>query len=178
MTIPNSIAALGPIGQLAFLPSDFDAAVRYWTEVMGVGPFYLLPNVSLGDMRYKGQPTGAVFSIAIAYWGDVQIELVRPENDEPGIYTGEYAVRDRLHHVCIFVDSIADARAAVARAGGEILVEGKVGEDGAVIYVDPGAGPGHVVEILQNMSGAGGLFQMIKDAAKDWDGTEPLRTLG
>ncbi len=49
---------------------------------------------------------------------------------------------------------------------------------GAVIYVDPGAGPGHVIELLQNMSGADAIFQMIKDAGKDWDGSDPLRVLG
>ncbi|WP_226016357.1 VOC family protein [Novosphingobium sp. FKTRR1] len=177
MTV-KAIKDLGPIGQLAFLPQDFDAAVTYWTQTMGVGPFYLMENVALGDARYKGVPTGAIFSIAIAYWGDVQIELIRPENREPSIYTGEYAVTDQLHHVCIFVDSIAEARAAVAAVGAEILVEGTVGADGAVIYVDAGAGPGGVIELLQNMTGADAIFQMIKDAAKDWDGTEPLRKLG
>ncbi|NLR70397.1 VOC family protein [Novosphingobium sp. ERN07] len=172
------ITELGPVGQLAYLPSDFDAAVRYWTETMGVGPFYLMENVALGDCKYKGVPTAAVFSIAIAYWGDVQIELIRAENAEPSIYTGEYAVKDRLHHICIFVDSIAEARAACAEAGAEILVEGTVGADGEVIYVDAGQGPGHVIELLQNMTGADAIFQMIKDAGKDWDGSEPLRKLG
>ncbi|QOV95689.1 VOC family protein [Novosphingobium sp. ES2-1] len=174
----RAITRLGPVGQLAYLPQDFDAAVKYWTETMGVGPFYLMENVALGDAKYKGVPTGAVFSIAIAYWGDVQIELIRPENSEPSIYTGEYAVTDSLHHICIFVDSIEEARAACAEAGAEILVEGKVGADGEVIYVDPGKGPGHVIELLQNMTGADAIFQMIKDAAKDWDGSEPLRKLG
>lgn len=174
----RAITRLGPVGQLAYLPQDFDAAVKYWTETMGVGPFYLMENVALGDAKYKGVPTGAVFSIAIAYWGDVQIELIRPENSEPSIYTGEYAVTDSLHHICIFVDSIAEARAACAQAGATILVEGKVGEDGEVIYVDAGQGPGHVIELLQNMTGADAIFQMIKDAAKDWDGSEPLRKLG
>ena len=174
----RAIAKLGPVGQLAYLPQDFDAAVKYWTETMGVGPFYLMENVALGDAKYKGVPTGAVFSIAIAYWGDVQIELIRPENSEPSIYTGEYAVTDSLHHICIFVDSIEEARAACAEAGAEILVEGKVGADGEVIYVDPGKGPGHVIELLQNMTGADAIFQMIKDAGKDWDGTDPLRILG
>ncbi|OYW49192.1 MAG: hypothetical protein B7Y36_12525 [Novosphingobium sp. 28-62-57] len=174
----RAITKLGPVGQLAYLPSDFDAAVRYWTETMGVGPFFLMENVALGDCKYKGVPTGAVFSIAIAYWGDVQIELIRPENREPSIYTGEYAVTDGLHHICIFVESIAEARAACAEAGAQILVEGKVGADGEVIYVDPGNGPGHVIELLQNMTGADAIFQMIKDAGKDWDGSEPLRKLG
>ncbi|MEZ5743041.1 MAG: VOC family protein [Sphingomonadaceae bacterium] len=178
MTKPNALTSLGPVGQLAYLPSDFDAAVKYWTETMGVGPFYVMENVALGDCKYKGVPTGSVFTIAIAYWGDVQIELIRPENGEPGIYVGEYAVTDCLHHICIFVDDIAEARKAAAEAGATVLIEGTVGADGEVIYVDPGAGPGHVIELLQNMTGAAEIFQMIKDAGKDWDGSEPLRILG
>ena len=178
MSAVKAITDLGPIVQLAYLPSDFDATLKHWTETMGVGPFYLMKDVALGGMKYRGQPSGAVFSIAIAYWGDIQIELVRAENDEPSINTGEYAVKDRLHHVCVFVDSIDEARAACAAAGAEVLVEGTVGADGAVIYVDAGGGPGHVIELLQNMSGADAVYQMIKDAGKDWDGSDPLRLLG
>lgn len=34
----GSIKALGDIIQMAYLPEDFDAALRYWTETVGVGP--------------------------------------------------------------------------------------------------------------------------------------------
>lgn len=174
----GSIKALGDIIQLAYLPEDFDAALRYWTETVGVGPFFLMENIQLGEMRYRGQPTDAVFSIAIAYWGDIQIELIRAENDAPSIYSGDYAVKDRMHHICIFVESIEEARRVCAEAGAEVLVEGKVGDSGEVIYVDAGGGPGHVIELLQPMAGSEGLFAMIKDAGRDWDGKDPLRKLG
>ena len=119
MPKPGAIRQLGDIMQLAYLPADFDAAVTYWTETMGVGPFYLIENVRLGDMQYRGAPSEALFSIALAYWGDIQIELIRAENDAPSLYSGDYAVTDRLHHVCILVDSIAEARRVCAEAGGE-----------------------------------------------------------
>lgn len=172
------LKALGTLVQIAYLPEDFDAALKYWTEVVGVGPFFLMENIQLGECKYRGQPTDAMFSIAIGYWGDIQIELVRPENDAPSIYNGEYAVKDRMHHVCVFIDDIAAARAACAEIGAEILVEGKVGEEGAVIYVDAGGGPGHVIELLQPAPGSDGLFGMMRDAARGWDGSEPLRKLG
>jgi methylmalonyl-CoA/ethylmalonyl-CoA epimerase len=178
MTKAGSIKALGKIIQLAYLPADFDAALKYWTQTVGVGPFFLLENVQLGEMKYRGQPSAAVFSIAIGYWGDIQIELCRAENDAPSIYTGEYAVTDRLHHVCIFVDSIAEARRACADAGAEIIVEGKVGDTGEVIYVDAGGGPGTLIELLQPMAGSEDLFEMMRVAAQDWDGTDPLRLVG
>ncbi|WP_165321805.1 VOC family protein [Rhizorhabdus phycosphaerae] len=178
MTSVSKIKALGDVVQMAYLPKDFDAALKYWTETVGVGPFFLMENVRLGEMKYRGQPTESVFSIAIGYWGDIQIELIRPENDAPSIYNGDYAVTDRMHHICIFVKSIEEARRACAEVGAEILVEGKVGEDGEVIYVDAGGGPGTVIELLQPMGGSEGLFDMMRDAARNWDGSEPLRKLG
>ena len=178
MPQPGPIKALGDIIQIAYLPANFDQALQYWTETVGVGPFFLMENIQLGGMRYRGVPSDAAFSIAIGYWGDIQIELIRAENDAPSIYTGEYAVTDRMHHVCIFVESIADARKACAAIGAEILVEGKVGDSGEVIYVDAGGGPGHVIELLQPMQGSEALFTMMKDAARDWDGSDPLRVLG
>jgi hypothetical protein len=170
------ISAIGPVMQFAFVPKDFDAALRHWTETMGVGPFYMLENVVLGDGKYLDQPYGCVFSVAIAYWGDMQIELIRQENDAPSIYKG--AEGEALHHACILTDDIEKARRIATDAGASVLVEGKVGDDGYVLYVDTGGGPGTIVEILQSASGTDGLFEMIKAASVGWDGSEPLRKLG
>ncbi|HUD31377.1 MAG TPA: VOC family protein [Novosphingobium sp.] len=174
---PGPLKRLGDVIQLAYFPTDFDATMKYWIETVGVGPFFVPNDVRLDDMKYKGEPTDATFTMAIGYWGDIQIELIRTDSTSPSLYSGEYAVRDRLHHVCVFVESIEEARRACKEAGAEIIVEGKVGADGAVIYVDPGQGPGHVIEYLQPLSGTEGLFQMMKDAARDWDGSDPIRVL-
>lgn len=175
--VPGPLRKLGPVIQLAYFPSDFDAAIDYWVSTVGVGPFFVMNDIRLGEMKYKGKPTDAVFSLAIGYWGDIQIELIKTDSTEPSLFHGEYAVRDQLHHVCVFVDDIEQARSACAEAGAEVIVEGKVGEDGEVIYVDPGQGPGFVIEYLQPMAGSAGLFDMMRDAARDWDGSDPVRVL-
>ena len=177
MTRPTGISELGDVMQLAFVPADFDAAVKHWTQVMGVGPFFLMEGIHLEGMKYKGEPTDAVFDLALAYWGDIQVELIRPRDDHPSIYTGEYAdVGGGLHHVCILVDDISEARRVCREQGAEIVIEGALG-DSKVIYVDPGSGPGHLIEILQQGEGGPDLFAMIKQAGEDWDGSEPLRSL-
>ena len=175
MSQGETISSLGEIMQLAFVPSDFDAAIKYWTEVMGVGPFYLIENIHLDGMKYKGQPTDEVFTLALAYWGDMQIQLIRPENDAPSIYTGEYASTEGLHHVCLLVDDISEARRICAKQGANVVIEGKFGAS-EVIYVDPGEGTGHLVEILQQDKSGPDLFSIIKAASEGWDGTEPVRT--
>jgi methylmalonyl-CoA/ethylmalonyl-CoA epimerase len=170
------ISAIGPMMQIAFVPADFDAAIAHWTEVMGVGPFFLIENIALEGMRYLGQPSDCVFTIALAYWGDMQVELIRQENDAPSIYSG--CESGALHHTCVLTDDINQARRIALAASASILVEAKVGDDGAVLYVDTGGGPGSIVEILQPASGSDALFAMIKDASVGWDGSDPVRKLG
>jgi len=177
MTQAGGLAELGDVMQLAFVPKDFDAAVKHWTEVMGVGPFFLIEGIHLDGMKYRGEPTDAVFDLALAYWGDIQIELIRPRDDHPSIYSGEYAEVTGLHHVCILVDDIQDAYDACERHGAEIVIEGKFG-DSKVIYADPGQGPGSLVEVLQRSQEGPDLFAIIKAAGEGWDGSDPLRTLG
>jgi hypothetical protein len=173
----GTIANLGPIVQLAFVPSDWEGTLAYWTQTMGVGPFFLFENIALDDMRYRGQPSDARFTVAIAYWGDVQIELVRAENDGPAHYNGPYGVKDQLHHTLILVDDWGTALSAMAEADVEVIVSGTFG-GGNVVYVDPGSGPGGLVEMMEAGQGVTDLFAMMKAAAVDWDGSDPVRTLG
>ena len=177
MAKAGGIAALGEVMQLAFVPEDFDAAIEHWTKVMGVGPFFMIENIHLDGMKYRGEPTDAVFTLALAYWGDIQIELIRAQNDALSIYSGDYAATEGVHHVCILVDDIGEARRVCEAQGAEIMIEGKFGAS-EVIYVDPGKGPGHLVEILQQDKDGPDLFGMIKAASVDWDGSDPVRSLG
>ena len=178
MTMQGGIAALGEIMQLAYVPDDFDAAIEHWTKTMGVGPFFVMEGIHLDGMTYRGEPTDAVFTLALAYWGDLQIELIKPQDDHPSIYSGEYAdVGGGLHHVCILVDDIEKAYAACREHDAEIVIEGNFGNS-RVIYLDPGQGPGSLVEVLQQDPDGPDLFGMIKAASIDWDGSEPVRKLG
>jgi methylmalonyl-CoA/ethylmalonyl-CoA epimerase len=174
-----TITSLGEIMQLAYVPADFDATLKFWIETVGAGPFFALDHVKLNDVKYRGAPVEIDFSMVIGYWGDLQIELIRQHNDVPSIYK---AWRDDgaegLHHVCILVDDMAHARAVCADAGATVAQEGIVPNGGEVIYVDTGGGPGTMVEILKPGPGSREFFAMMRDAAKGWDGSDPVRRLG
>ena len=173
------IASLGTVMQIAFVPADFDAALEFWTKTMGVGPFFALDHVQLEDVRYRGAPAQIDFSMVIGYWGDIQVELIRQHNDSPSIYKAwRDEGREGLHHVCILVDDMAPAREACDQAGAVVVQEGKVAGGGEVIYVDTGGGPGTMVEILKIGAGGREFFAMMRDAARGWDGTDPVRRLG
>ena len=173
------ISRLGPVMQLAFVPKDFDAALRHWTETMGVGPFFSLEHIALLNCRYEGQPAEIDFSIAIAYWGDIQIELIRQHNDAPSIYKRwRDEGREGLHHVCIVVDDMAHARAVCAAVGARVVQEGEVAGGGEVIYVDAGGGPGGLIELIALPRSTLDGFAAMRELCRQWDGNEPLRKLG
>ena len=175
MTKNSLISSIGPIRQLAFTPKDFDAAVRYWTQTMGIGPFFYIENAPVSNVKFRGEPSNVKFGLAIAYWGDMQIELVRQHNDAPSIYTEMPWCRTNgaLHHVCLFTDDINKAISAVHDGDGEVIVSLDLMGGGKAIYADMGGGEG-LVEICevspQGMAG----FEKMRQAAIDWDGKTAL----
>ena len=49
----------GAIRQIAFIVRDLDTALRYWTETLGVGPFFVLRRSTPADYCYRGKPSPA-----------------------------------------------------------------------------------------------------------------------
>ena len=169
------ISAIGPVMQLAFVPDDFDAAIDHWTQTMGVGPFFWIEHAGLENARFEGAPSDVDFGLAIAYWGDIQIELIKQHNDAPSIYRSDPYARRGLHHVCLLTDDIAKARTVAATSGANIVVEADVPGGGRVFYADCGGEHG-LVEVLQTSPGGLEFFAMMKAAAAGWDGTDPVRS--
>ena len=167
--------------QMAYVPADLDAALHFWTKTIGAGPFFAINHVKLDRGRYRGEPAEIDFSIMLGYWGDMQIELIRQHNDAPSIFKAwRDEGREGLHHVCALVDDddMDTARSVCAAAGATILQEALVPNGGEVIYVDPGGGPGSIVEVLRPAPGTREFFKMIREAHRNWDGKDALRSLG
>ncbi len=72
----------GPIRQLGYVVRDIEASMRYWTEQLGVGPFFYYDRAPMRDFKYLGQPCDAQISAALGQSGPLQIELLQP----PGLF--------------------------------------------------------------------------------------------
>lgn len=171
----SPLTELGTICQIAYCPRDFDAALRFWTEKMGVGPFFRRGPLCFPGLLYRGQPSDISFNMAIGYWGDIQIELIEQLNDAPSIYR-DWTDRglEGVHHVCITVDDVAAARAFCVERGYSIEQE-LYYPGGGAIYVDAGGGPGTLTEIVQLSPEQASRFEFYREAARNWDGTDPVR---
>jgi methylmalonyl-CoA/ethylmalonyl-CoA epimerase len=178
MSAHASIAKLGSIMQMAYVPADFEGALKYWTETIGAGPFFSIEHVKLKEVNYRGRPSDIDFSMMLGYWGDTQIELIRQRNAAPSIFKSwRDQGREGLHHVCMLVDDIAKARAACPESLVAIAQEAIVPGGGEVIYVDTGDS-GSIVEILKPTPGTHEFFAMMREAHRTWDGSQPVRRIG
>jgi hypothetical protein len=106
----------GPIMQNAFVVPDLEAAIDHWARVMHVGPFYVFEHVPFTEI-FRGKLTKIDMSAAIAYSGDLQIELIYQHDDAPSIYTElPRGGRSGLQHMGVMTDSVDDDLGAASRA--------------------------------------------------------------
>jgi hypothetical protein len=163
--------------QMCWVVPDARAAATEWVRSTGTGPFFLVEKFSMRDARYRGQPTDVELTIAVAQAGDNQIEIISQNNEVPSIYR-ELVPRGKLgfHHVALYCRDYDADVAAYTRAGAAVAMSGRVGRN-RVCYVDTSASTGCMVELIEADDACDRIFAKIADAARNWDGKDPIRSI-
>ncbi len=171
----------GAIRQNGYVVRDIEGALEHWTNVLGVGPFFYMEQVKVDDLRYRGQPTNAEASIALANSGDLQIELIQLRNDAPSMWRDFLdAGHEGLQHFAYWMETPEAMDAALERAASleyEVGQSGTVGENGRFVYLCTEAHPGTVVELSEACGWKAEFFRTVAKAAENWDGSDPIRSI-
>lgn len=169
----------GPAHQLGYVVRDIEAAMQYWTEKMGIGPFYYLPQAPIMDYRYQGEESSLAISGALAYSGAIQIELIQPLDNAPSSYRAFLdAGHEGLHHIGYLSETYEEHLQRAVAAGLVVEQSGAVFEPaGKFAYFATGSHPGTVMELIALTDSNRQLFRMMEDEAARWDGTNPVRSL-
>jgi glyoxalase/bleomycin resistance protein/dioxygenase superfamily protein len=155
-------ALFGKVCQNGYVVRDIEKAMKFWTEIQRVGPFFYIPKVKTDWFRYRGVASPVEMSIALANSGDLQIELIQQRNDAPSMY---------LDHLEAYGDR------AIA-AGFVVGHEGQIGgASGRFAYFETAGHAGTVVEISDVSGRKGRFFQRIREIAESWDGSDPVRVV-
>jgi len=169
----------GPVRQNGYVVRDIDAAMRHWTETLGVGPFFYFERVPIENFRVDGVPSPLEASIALGNSGALQIELIQQRNDAPSMYR-EFldAGHEGLQHVAYWTGEF-DAELERAKARGFVVGQaGEVGADGRFVYFRTQTHPGSVVELSEINGNKGRFFEHIARTAAEWNGEDPIRVMG
>lgn len=175
----------GNIRQVAFVVRDIRHALRYWTETLGIGPFFVLRELRPDTFAYRGAPSPSpTLTIAFGNSGDLQVELIQQHDDHPSAYRDFLASgREGLQHVSSWLTR-AQYDATFARmvaAGSVVAHEGAMAGGGvrfAYFGTDAALAGGIMFEIADVAEPQVlPMMQMIADAARGWDGSDPIREL-
>ena len=163
------------VRQIAYVVRDMERALDYWTKYLNAGPFFLLEHAPLEDQRYRGAASNADVSLALGNSGSVQIELIYCENDAPSVYR-EFldAGKSGVHHLGLMPENFTETCEYFASRGHEKAFECTVG-GAPLAYFDTVDSLGHFIELWDNNPAYLDLFRLIEDAAKGWDGSDPVR---
>jgi len=167
----------GPVCQNGYVVRDIQAAMDHWIKVMGVGPWYYIDRVKTDYFRHRGRDSDVEMSIALANSGALQIELIQQRNAAPSMYR-EFldAGHEGLQHMSFWTTDYQALYERVLGLGYKVGHEGQIGgEQGRFAYFDSEAHPGTVIEISDISGGKGRFFERIRQAAANWDGTDPIR---
>jgi len=165
----------GVIKQIAYVVDDLDAAIDRWVTRLRVGPFFRLDAVRVDGMSYRGAAVSARVSLALGNSGGVQIELIALADAAPSIYR---EIPRGVHHLALFAADFESESNRLASLGHPVALALQLPGVCRVRYHDTLAAFGHFIELWEHTDAMRGLVAMVEDAARDWDGRDPVRRLG
>lgn len=168
--------------QNAWVVTDIEKSARDWSKAMNIGPFYIAeykPEM-FDNLLYRGEPAKLHMKTAIAYAGEVQIELVEPVGVYPCAYFDTIAEgKSGFHHLCYWSTDIDADLNHYLEQGFSVANQGQMAGGGPrFAYVDASESLGCMLELLEYSDSVAGLFDQWKQDAKNWQaGNDPVVNL-
>ena len=169
------VAELGRIVQVAYAVADVRTAAQSFAEQLGAGPFFVRRHELPRRVDHHGEEGRFDHSSAYGQWGAVQLELVEIHDAAPATLAAVVQRTDGIHHVATFVDSIDDEQSRLAAIGWPAVMTAETASGLRFAFHDARPALGHLLEVYEPSSGVLRLYAMVSDAARGWDGRDPVR---
>ncbi len=163
----------GPIDQICWLVPDIQTSMKHWAETLGVGPWFCTGPLRPEGFEYQGRPSDAEISIAIAYSGRLQIELIEQHNDAPSMYQDAIDAGrvPGQHHVGFFRRDYEERLEQALAAGYRIGQKGCIRGTTRFTYFTNDRDPGTIVELIDLTDPTEAAMVAMHQASLDWDGS-------
>jgi len=161
----------------AYVVENIEATVERLAQQLGAGPFFLVENVPFDNVTSRGEPAEFVHHSAFGYCGGSPIELMEIVRLVPERIERRFSgARPRVHHIAWAVPpvSVRDLRRELKNRGLPEYLSAQLGEVDSTLH-DASATLGHDIEIHADSTGLRDFFQMVREGAEKWDGSESLR---
>lgn len=167
--------------QIAYIVEDLRASIPVFTRDLGIGPWFVIEHFPFRRLSYRGVETSCDLSLCLGVSGGMMYELIEQHDGNASVYTETRDARGwGFHHYA--VAARPDGYDALLQGhldrGAALALDAEVGVGGRAAYVDTGANLFGMIELIEMTPDVEDLFDMIHQAAKDWDGSDPIRVLG
>jgi Glyoxalase/Bleomycin resistance protein/Dioxygenase superfamily len=176
----QAIASLSPypLVQLGWSVPDYRRAADTWLKLAGVGPFFYQEHVPLRNVIYRGRPAAFDHSIAIGWWGGVQIELMQQHCDNPShmrdvVPNGGYG----FVSVSWFAPDLDAETRRLEALGFPLYWSGEFGDGMSARWFDARHILGAAIEVFPEHPMIRRGFSELERLTKSWNGDRPLRKL-
>ena len=167
--------SLGPPVHIAYAVSDIFRGVDKWIKDFGAGPFFIAEHIPIKNVIYRGHPSELDITVAYGQWGEIMIELVQDNGEGPSIIRDLYPPqKSGLHHLAYFVNDMDLVSAKLVEEGYVLAMSGQAGEN-RFQFFDAISEMGHFLEIYEPIESLKYLYERVRRASINWDGSDPLR---
>ena len=165
MTTNSPIAPIASgCSQIAYVVKDIQASQKFFNEHLGVPRFYLFENVQFEDLTYQGQPANFRIHLALAYAGEIQLELIEHLEGESIFQDFLQQKGEGLHHLGFLVDDYDQTVGDLTTHGYPLIQSGRAGSNPGTRFAlfDTETPIGSIIEILALDEDMKNLFARIK----------------
>jgi len=163
---------LGAVVQIAYVVDDLALAAARHAAIFGSGPFLDFGVIPL-LAHYRGQQVTFEAGSAYGQWGDIQVELLQPFNDEASFLSPAPMPpgTSQCHHMTVFKDDPAEFTAALAAHDVETVMTMRSVEHGMEArFADTREMLGHYLEVYAPVAPLLNLYDAVRSARKTIEG--------
>jgi hypothetical protein len=158
--------------QVAYTVADIQKETRRYTNLLGIGPWFLVGPFAPAKGIYRGAKTTMRLSLAVAFAGEIMIELIEQHDEEPSVYRETLAARGAhgFHHWAIGARDF-EATVAAYKAYGYAEAFSDLSPRGVrIVYLDTSVDLPGMIEIIEMTADVEEQYRTMYQAAKEWDG--------
>jgi hypothetical protein len=129
---------------------------------------------------YRGRSCSMDVDVALGQWGDIQLELVQMNDERPSIWREvpvPAAGTFRHHHLCLHPPDLPATIAAFEAAGYPLIFEFQFIGGTRAAMVDTLRTLGHFIELFEPTPELRFVYDAVRNAARDFDGSRLIRPL-
>ncbi len=165
--------------QFAYTVDDIQEGMRRYTDLLQIGPWFLIGPFVPAKGVYRGALTKMRISLAVAFAGQAMVELIEQHDQEPSVYRETLKARGAhgFHHWAIGARDFDATKAQYASQGYQEAFSDLSPRGVRVVYLDTSRDLPGMLEIIEMTADVEEQYRRMYQAAQEWDGNYAVHRL-